>query len=476
MTGTCPHLKCAKWSKQHDGSYICSQDKDNKCGCLSNIASTSVNIILSKEQIDDRNDYINEIKNSINNETLALITGAGISKPSKMPLWTDLISRMMGYAIQYNFMEKKHLTTEDSAFFSNLNDLSSRLIKGELKILSNVNPLESAEYVAQFLDDASFIDDKRDKLPDISIKTMIRRIIKHSLPPSKLLMKELRDTRNSGLGLPDELMKYNGNGSIASVIKNIEQENAEKYLSEIASLNTMFAVSYLMYHEKGVRQTMTYNFEPLVQEHLLDLYGLNNEKILTHPGKFSSTAYGSKDDLREIYHVHGFVPGERHTKRNIPHVFPEESDYIILSEDSYYRVEKNEAYNWSSSIQSYFLNKYNCLFVGFSADDYNFRRILRQTRSIKPKPKSDFDDKKKHFLVIPINDWVRNIYENICHMSINTNTKIGSDLLNRISENALLVTQQVLKCREEYWKRFNIFPIWVTVEEIPKLLASFINP
>ena len=470
MMETKTNLKCAKWSRQDDGLYICSQNQKDACGCLSDIDIMSVNIILTNEQKNDRQKYIDIIKKCINEKMLALITGAGVSKPAGMPLWNDLISQMMGYAIQYNFMKEKHLITKKNTFFDNLNYIANQLIKGDLKILSKVNPLESAEYIAQFLDDESFIDGKRDKLPDISIKTMIRHIIDHSFRPIELLMREFKD-RNLCINLSSELTEYNEKDFIASV-----REKYQNNWSKIASLNTMFAVSYLMYNEKGIRQIMTYNFEPLVQEHLLDLYGLSPQKILTHPGKFGTKAWDTEDGLREIYHVHGFVPGKRHIERENSYIFPAESDYIILSEDSYYKVENNEAYNWSSSIQSYFLNKYNCLFVGFSADDYNFRRILRQTRLVESNSKYNSNNTKKHFLIMSIDGWLGNIYEDMCRMSIKSDKKIGRDALNEISEKTIILTQQILKCREEYWKRFNIFPIWVTTKEIPELLTSFIDP
>lgn len=463
MAKNCQQITCKKWLKQDDESFICSKNEENKCECESGFLFPSLDIILSDNQKKARNTYIKEISNNIKSNTMALITGAGVSKPCGMPLWNDLISQMIGYSIQYDIVKDRVLGISDESY-DILSDLASQLIKKDLSILGKVNPLELAEYISESFKDSENYDIKHNQIPDIFIKTIIRRVIKDSFSPIELLKKDMRHPSNSELA-----SRYNFNEKdIESFIKNVKP-------IDIASLNTMFAVSYLLYHENGIRQVITYNFDPLVQECLLDLYKIDKSEIITHSEKFcddSSCFVGS--NLREFYHIHGFVAGERHMKHDCSHIFPPDSEHIILSEDSYYRVEQEEAYNWSSSVQSYFLNKYNCLFIGFSAEDYNFKRIIRQIKFAHSNTDVEQQNQRNHYLIMPIEDWARNIYEDVCRSTLKHNEKITCSMVNEISEKTVMLIRKTLTYRENYWKGKNIYPLWATINEIPKLLTSFI--
>ena len=73
-------LKCRKWQK---GSRICKcvQTEDGYYGCQSYIEIPSVNDILADSQKKERQKYIDDIKKSIREDQVALVLGAGISKP-----------------------------------------------------------------------------------------------------------------------------------------------------------------------------------------------------------------------------------------------------------------------------------------------------------------------------------------------------------------------------------------------------------
>lgn len=453
-------LKCRKWKK---GSRICKcvQTEDGYYGCQSYIEIPSVNDILADSQKKERQKYIDDIKKSIREDQAALVLGAGISKPCKMPLWGPLISKMMGYAIQYDIIGKEHprLYEKDSFERNRLLTQSQDLISGDLSLLGKVNALETAEYVAQLFDidaDSRYL---RQKLEEGAIGRMVHQIIDESMTPKELLCDDLTDLKD----VKDSII--NKGLSPVQAVKNFGP-------SKVAAQNTMFAVSYLLSSDNGIRRAMTYNYDPLVQEHMMDLYGLDSSQLLTHPGKWGESIAG-KADLREIYHVHGFVAGHRHLEKNYKEVFPEKSGPLVLSEDSYYRIERNEAYNWSSSIQSNFLNKYQCVFIGFSAEDFNFRRILRQMGD-KPTKKSP------HYLILVINDWISNFYEDVCQSCVKKNKKenkkMTSLMVDNIAADATLLLQYALECRAAYWRRFNICPVWVTSNEISGLLAGLIDP
>jgi len=387
--------------------------------------------ILRADQLEQQEKYINQIRGYIRKGHAALVTGAGVSVPAGMPGWSALISRMMGYAIQYNQLSQK--PSKRTLLLVNA------MVAGKLSLFGSVNPLESAEYVAQYFDDKSFSEDVRDLLPETSMRIIVSKTIDkaHPLPAGK---------------------------------RRVPRPEAEA--REIGRQNTLCAAAYLLYSQGGLRKAMTYNYDPLIQEQLLDVYGLQTKCLLTQPGKWNSVKPDcAPDDLREIYHVHGFVAGKRH--RRFQAAYPEESGPLILSEDSYYRVEKNEAYSWSSSIQSEFLNRYYCIFVGFSAEDYNFRRIVRQ-RSQKRD-----DSKHPHYLILSIDTWIRDIFEAVCKYHLNEQRGTSSATLNQIEcnvrEDATLLLQFTLESRRRYWERFGIHPIWAVSAEIPALLVDLVD-
>lgn len=450
-------IKCKKWVCQTDGTYRCVQVDKALCGCKSFIEyPLSVTDILNDEQKREREKSIADMEKSIRKDQAALVLGAGISRRSGMPSWSGLISKMMGYAIQYDQLNGKGAGVMKTSSDENIRllELAQELINRKLNLLGNVNMLESAEYVAQLFDTAAMDPALRRSMEGQAISAMVRHMVDHSTPPKDLLL----DQKTSFWGEIGEVNRYRSMPA-AQIVKELGE-------TRVAQSESMFAVSYLLSHTNGIRRAMTYNYDPLVQEYMMELYGSGELDILTHPGSWGSGL--PKGDTREIYHVHGFVPGKRHLEKKDERVFPKESGPIILSEDSYYRIEQEEAYNWSSSIQSYFLNRYQCIFVGFSAEDYNFRRILRQigkNNAIKP-----------HFLILSIRKWISDTYEDVCHAYIKQfKDTPGKAETERISQDTILLLRYILECRAAYWRRFNIYPIWVTSKEIPQLLTGLLS-
>ncbi len=458
-----PQLKCIKWCKT-GARYQCVQCETRPRGCNTLVNFPPISNLLHERQKEYQEDYINRVKANLKTGQAALVLGAGISKPSEMPLWGPLISKMMGYAIQYDLAGNMtpRFYTKDTPEGSRLLEQSKKMINGDLRLLGRVNPLEAAEYVAQLFYDRKSTGHIRRKLEEAAVSSMICRIVDASKTPKDLLFSEDHP-------FSDLEKKVNGGVSLADAVK--EAGTAKKKV--IAEQNTMFAVSHLLSAENGIRCAMTYNYDPLVQEHMLDLFGIEEAQLVTHPGRWNETAVGVAG-TREIFHVHGFVPGQRHLARHCGRIFPSLSGPLVLSEDSYYRIEREEAYNWSSSIQSYLLNKYNCLFVGFSADDYNFRRILRQRGD---KDNADPSCPHYHYLILTIDDWIQDIYQDVCSSRIRKkDSTVSKDELESLSQDSILLLQYALDARVHYWERFNIIPIWITINEIPHLLTSLLTP
>ncbi len=452
-------LVCNKWPKQCSLCRCMAAIRPHQgChNCQASIICPPVSELLNEDQMRNRMKRLGSIRTAICDHQVALVLGAGVSKPSKMPMWSALISKMMGYAVEWELLQRYYCckTGEDKRKIKNQLDLTRKLIKQKIYLLGGVNTLESAEYVAQFFDDPTAETWMREGLPEAAIRTMIERIIDSSLSPDELFNEDAPP----------------GTGSLAERVETLGW-------NAVAKLNTMFAISYLLSAENGIHQAMTYNYDPLVQEHMMGIFGVNPDNIITHPGKWNPMAGSS--DLREIYHVHGFVSGKRHKQTNLKNVYPDESGSLVLSEDSYYRIEQKEAYNWSSSIQSNFLNRYNCIFVGFSAEDYNFRRILRQRGdNMQDGADESKKDQPLHYLILTIDDWVRDTYKSVCSAYWDEYEKekiLPKPKQEEVAEATKCLLQHILDSREKYWKRFGIIPIWVSVEEIPSLLASLLTP
>lgn len=435
------------------GGYHCRQSKDAPCGCWADISYPTVDMILAPDQLETRKKYVSEIRNSINEKNAALVLGAGVSVPSNMPTWGKLISQMMGHAIQYEHTNRSLTSKVDDEQHRRTMQLTEAMINAKLELLTNVNALESAEYVAQYFDIGNNNLEMRDQVPEASMKAMVYRMINGSSTPESLLRKHCT----------------------ATVADNYLAATDNATYKEIARLSTIFAVAYLLSASKGIRKAMTYNYDPLVQEHMMSLYKVDAKNIISHPGKWNMSKSNPNGSSRELFHVHGFVAGQRHLDSNLNQVYPDSSGPLVLSEDSYYRIEQEEAYNWSSSVQSYFLNKFNCIFVGFSAEDYNFRRILRQIGN------KDSELRRDHYLVLTIDDWIKKTYEDVCSYHVNKLKKAmeagetpDPNMIEEIQKDVTLLLQHILRCRERYWKRFHIYPVWVTISEIPEVLANFL--
>ena len=397
---------------------------------------------MSKRLLLDREQVLMKVRDSIREDSAALIFGAGVSKPAGLPTWAGLVSRMLGYAVQRDAL-KSALPSDDVR--NSLLRISKLLMKGEIELLGDVNPLESAEYVVQFFNDENLHDPfVTDEIREIAVKSMVKKLIDDSLTPDQILMKE-HDKNPSAL-LSNICADLNSGTSPAQAVMGLHPQ--------IASLNTLFAASYLMARNTaGIHRAITYNYDPLVQEQLLTLFGLEPNAILTHPGKWNGQ---SKAHMRELFHVHGYISGTRHCVSGLENVYPPDSGRIILSEDSYYVLEREEAYNWSSSVQSTFLNRYHCLFVGFSAEDFNFRRILRQ---VGQKRSCD----RAHYLILSV--------DKLINSTINAADKARENGVLSDMDIVQLV-DRLLHCREQYWVRFGIHPIFAIRDEIPDILIS----
>lgn len=478
-------LECGYLRSPKGGACKCGSGKA-PCACAPHIGLPPVSRLISADQRDTQDKRVKKIQEKLSDKSAAFVLGAGVSIPAGLPNWVSLISKMMGHAIQYYNIAK---AGEGSWRDPELIRLTNALIKGDMSFLSGINTLESAEYVAQFFDDSSLPHSMRRQRSELAMKEMLKRMMDDSLTAEELLAKELLKQLKGGFpdkgldppfsGIPEGTAK-----KLIGLKKWTKQELSRAYdeikpyvgslskpdLRAAAKLNTTFAAAYLMAHEKGIRSMMTYNYDPLIEEYMTDFFEVDKSNVCVHSEEWNHETGGAAE-VREIFHVHGFVPGRRSCS-----VFCPESEHLILSEDSYYEVEQSGAYNWSSSVQSHFLSKYNCIFVGFSAEDYNFKRILRQQGQNEDYGDDESEDKKGyHYLIFSIDGLVRNTYKDVCryHMQRGTGGS-GISFTPDIEADTKLMLQQILLSKEKYWRRFRILPVWATVKDIPDLLVGLL--
>lgn len=396
--------------------------REYSSGCQSCVNIPPTEQLLNPKQQGKRKQFQKEIRQNLKAGKATLVLGAGISVPMNMPDWLGLVSRMSGYALQYQTYKQVEPDPSD-ADREYRRALEADLSSGKLKLFSGVNVLESGQYIAQILATSA-----RGRQENELIKGAISDIIEDSLPPEAFL------NEHPGLSLED-----------------------------IAKDNTLCAVAYLMQADGGFRRALTYNFDTLVQEYLISVFNVPTERVITYSESWNQ---GSENaDPIQLFHVHGCIP-RRKNQVSPNSAFPKESERIILSEDSYYDTERYEAYNWQNSIQSFYLNRDCCVFVGFSADDYNFRRILRQMGDHRSRNSA----LPRHYLIFAIDQLVRDTWAVVCHHYL------SADMTpEKVRRDALILLNLQLEMKANYWKRYGFYPIWVTIQDIPDFLLSLLE-
>ncbi len=379
-----------------------------------------------------------DVQKALKQSRATLFLGAGVSAPAGMPGWQGLISQMSGYALQYRDY-KKERPNGDAAWREKrerLLKIEEQLIADKLSIFNGVNVLESGQYIEQMF--KQIVNDLSGGNVDYEpLRAVISAIIQNSLTPEDFLDKWKRD--NPG-GDP-------------------------KDLKAVASGSSLCAVAYLLQAPGGFRRALTYNYDSLVQEYLSSIFGQPSNRIITHSEGWNPKE--AKDSI-DIFHVHGYIP--RSTTSGTSSEHPMESQRIILSEDSYYNTERYEAYNWQNSIQAFYLNRDTCVFVGFSAEDYNFRRILRQM-GINQKNRDGTFKRPRHYLFLTIDSIVKDTWMNMCRRHLSG----GETSYEAILEDTLIFLQRQLDAKETYWAEKGFYPIWVTIKDIPPLLLSLLD-
>lgn len=382
--------------------------------------------LLLSDRYANRNKRCERIKEILyrDPDSITMVTGAGISIPAGLPNWYKLVSQMLGSTLYADAgLRNNRLNSE-------LLELYQAMMSGKLIVLNGTNTLESAEYISKVLC----------MQKDIAVSKPLENRMLQSLIHPMICQAKSGDKFRAEHPIPTGCT------------------DAARYLADNTQ-STLAAVAYLMQHESGFRRAMTYNYDTLLQDYMVNVFNLPESELVTHVEGLTDKPGAT----REVYHLHGCIPKDWDAEEVKRATYGHLSEHLILSEDSYYDVEKEGSYNWFNTIQSYYLNNSTCVFVGFSGEDYNFRRILRQLGHQK---------KQQHYLVVTVDDLYKDIYKNVCQY-YHTGGKLSRSP-EEIAKSVRLLLDQILQTREQYWGSYGFIPIWVTVKDIPEVLTSML--
>lgn len=370
------------------------------------------------KQRDGRLEKIKELLSTAQDTTLVL--GSGICIPAGLPGWGQMLAELWGELINVNAtIDEEIFETADKKLVAELKrerpGLNAKGLKeavaerlaGE-NILRHIGYRETAEYFGS--------------------------VIHSEIPSAPFLYAATR-------GRQEEMDGLHMVSMVRQVLKGHFDEKAN--LKLIDDLADWARGSLLSGGQKGAARVITYNYDDLFEWRLAEGRGSAIRE--------SVVSLRSEDSLpvgifgMEIYHVHGRI----HIAPCRP--FGADSTALVLTESSYLEAEKN-SYDWLNSLQAFYLLRSRCIFVGFSAQDYNFKRILKNL-------KCDSENAARHFMFVCTDDLVEELLSH--GKGSHTEDPIFRLLLNRI-----------LASQEIYWRKYGIVPVWTTKNEIGDLVEE----
>jgi hypothetical protein len=148
----------------------------------------------------------------------------------------------------------------------------------------------------------------------------------------------------------------------------------------------LLEIAKLILTKNNIQAVVTYNYDNFLTEAirvLKDTPGKSYRQLKTVDIFQSIQRLTHQDHTMPIYHVHGFIPPP-------DGVIIEESGNVVLSIDEYFN-NMIEPFSWQTTTQLFYLNNYNCLFLGASLDDWNMLRALSYS--------NHFSKACKHFVI-----------------------------------------------------------------------------
>ena len=409
--------------------------------------------IFGKKIAEMNKENLEKLKERVGFDKVNWVLGAGISKSAGVPLWGECLLRMWARTLflERNFDSDPSIGKE---FRSTLEEIKKEMKHPEIflekinqtiigtssnQILTGVSTLEAAEYIQNFVAETiSWGNHGKEYLQDLAFAGLVKDSLKIDKTPDEIWEK-----------MKDQVL-----GVLAAYFMGQIKKNREVTV-------------------------ISYNFDDLL-EFALERVGLEQEKChIKNPGT-KNVLEGKKGV--HIYHPHGTVSV-------IPNSLSEESQKLVLAESNYERLEQ-KAYLWENSIQAKVLHDKSCVFLGFSGEDYNFRRIIKNME--RDGERQDI----KHYLFLSIQSFVKKMFHDVVNKKLLRDTartqkereeflshiekKEYDNTLREILHDESMIYERMLIVKKLYaqylyWERYNIIPIWTTREELPQMVQEILS-
>ena len=334
----------------------------------------------------------------------ALCLGAGVGKGVGLPLWSELITGLF-----CSILVHEPLSREKRAFLIN-SDIKSRI--GNVSLFNSINTLESAEYIQLALERY------------VNIYANDTKLAYNHSTAERMMARDILST--------------------LEFFRKTSNENNWSVLKSLAKLITA---------PDGIRQVLTYNYDDALEYACDNL--LSGTRNYQSCGIRECTVINSSKELPSfIYHVHGRLPLFcDYLKKNLQEDI---NAGIILSERSYNHVE-SMVYNSTNTCQAQIFQTYSCLFIGFSAQDYNYKRIMKGI-PLSPQDRDNLVNnitegaecsRSPHFMIFSLSSFIKEL-------------GAGKVKISKTDEkNYKYLLQKMIDTHFNYYTRYNIWPIYI---------------
>jgi hypothetical protein len=150
--------------------------------------------------------------------------------------------------------------------------------------------------------------------------------------------------------------------------------NKQVIREEIIHSKTQYLIEIAKFiiKNENIHAVVTYNYDNFLSETiklLLDTEKQKEPRKIETVDIYQTIQHLAHDNTTlPIYHVHGFIPPP-------DKILVEKSENVVLATDEYFN-NMIEPFSWQTTTQLFYLNNYNCLFLGTSLDDWNMLRAL----------------------------------------------------------------------------------------------------
>lgn len=420
--------------------------------------------LLKKEFLIDENDnkcvreYVYRILNKdvVSNEKTAFVFGAGISaKPFEIPSWPKLLERALIGLFYKDFIVDDIECKIDEKLLQNEEALLHVLKNRGNDFFNGMDVYEFAQYIDNELRERNCSEEDALERSRIEMFEIVRSALYSDFPE-----------------------KY---------CDNIKVDNEFK-----KSLIYRLCVVAQSPH---IGRIVTYNYDDLFEASWEATKQKNYTRKLNSICVDGQLPFAREDDHHlTIYHVHGLVPRYKKGKswrkstsqksENIEQYLNSETDQknsesqrLILSERSYDDMA-HASYKWRNTLQIDTFLRYNCIFLGFSATDKNFKRITKlMDWHLEDEPDSVSNGvvniHPKHYIFFCIDEMIKQIFE-----LKGCAKKELQEGLKELAENPRMLMARVqffyytLRIKRKYLKRYHVYPVWTTTTDISDLIGN----